>query len=403
MLSFKVLILLFMVWSIQGVGGKPMCDPEDHKYYHTQADTCLQCEECLQGEEAISLEDWNIEHSDPEKGPTECRLCRKCQSGTYSDKRSYKCEPCRNCTLYNQYQVSQCTATSDTVCDGVRPTTPRQNITKTTKLDPEKQHENDDDSNDSITITGMICTTVFVLILILFVYLSLRKFCCNKENERKVDSEVIKSTSSDLSKDVKIDMELDLQPLLQKSCESQFEKKPIELQTLGANPDEMDLLHDTCSSNNKTKQGDLETDGPPEISPTKIQKEGQLSNLNDERLKTDSPQELPQDHPMPATAQTNSRLTEGNLWTISKELVSGHLFLAVARDFKMEEADIEAVKIDNEKYSNVRETSYQMLLLITKKRGKITFHELKNSLQKHDRKVYEKVLIALDQAGSNEP
>lgn len=56
MLSFKVLILLIMVWSIQGVGGKPMCDPEDHKYYHTQADTCLQCEECLQGEEAISLE-----------------------------------------------------------------------------------------------------------------------------------------------------------------------------------------------------------------------------------------------------------------------------------------------------------------------------------------------------------
>lgn len=99
----------------------------------------------------------------------------------------------------------------------------------------------------------------------------------------------------------------------------------------------------------------------------------------------------------------NSRLTEGNLWTISKELVSGHLFLAVARDFKMEEADIEAVKIDNEKYNNVRETSYQMLLLITKKRGKITFHELKNSLQKHDRKVYEKVLIALDQAGLNEP
>lgn len=105
------------------------------------------------------------------------------------------------------------------------------------------------------------------------------------------------------SKDVKIDVEWDLQPLLQKSCESQIEKKPIELQTLGANPDEMDLLHDT-SSNNKTKQGDLETDGPPEISPSKIQKEGQLSNLNDERLKTDSPQELPEDYPVPATAQS---------------------------------------------------------------------------------------------------
>lgn len=106
------------------------------------------------------------------------------------------------------------------------------------------------------------------------------------------------------SKDVKIAMESDLQPLLRKSCEYQIEKKTIELQTLGANPDEMDLLHDTCSSNNKTKQGDLETDGPPEISPTKIQKEGQLSNMNDEGLKTDSTQELPQDHPVPATAQS---------------------------------------------------------------------------------------------------
>lgn len=56
MLILRVLILLIMVWSIQEVGGKPMCDPQDHKYYHTQADKCLQCEKCLQGEEAISLE-----------------------------------------------------------------------------------------------------------------------------------------------------------------------------------------------------------------------------------------------------------------------------------------------------------------------------------------------------------
>lgn len=58
MLSTGVLrmMLFIMVWSIQGVGGKPMCDPEDNKYYHTQADMCLQCEHCLQGEEAISLQ-----------------------------------------------------------------------------------------------------------------------------------------------------------------------------------------------------------------------------------------------------------------------------------------------------------------------------------------------------------
>lgn len=109
------------------------------------------------------------------------------------------------------------------------------------------------------------------------------------------------------SKDVKIDVESDLQPLLRKSCESQIEKKPIELQTLGANQDEMDLLHGN-SSDNKTKHGDLETDGPSDISPSKMQKEGQLSNPNDGRLQTDSLQELPQNHPMPAaTAQLINR------------------------------------------------------------------------------------------------
>lgn len=68
----------------------------------------------------------------------------------------------------------------------------------------------------------------------------------------------------------------------------------------------------------------------------------------------------------------------------------------------MEEVDIEVVKIDNEKYSNVREIFYQMFLLIIKKRGKIIFYELKNLLQKYDRKVYEKVFIVLDQVGLNE-
>lgn len=55
MLSFKVLISI-MVLTIQAVGGKPICDPEDNKYYHLQADKCFSCENCLQGEEAISLQ-----------------------------------------------------------------------------------------------------------------------------------------------------------------------------------------------------------------------------------------------------------------------------------------------------------------------------------------------------------
>lgn len=99
----------------------------------------------------------------------------------------------------------------------------------------------------------------------------------------------------------------------------------------------------------------------------------------------------------------NDTLTVDDLRAVSKELIAKQLFVEVARDFKMEDADIEAVKIDNEKYNNVKETSYQMLLLITKKRGKITFHELKNSLQKHDQEALVKVLYALNRTGLNEP
>ena len=54
--SEMFLMLSIMVWSTLGVGGKPLCDPEENKYYHHQAGTCLQCERCLKGEEVISVE-----------------------------------------------------------------------------------------------------------------------------------------------------------------------------------------------------------------------------------------------------------------------------------------------------------------------------------------------------------
>lgn len=54
----------------------------------------------------------------------------------------------------------------------------------------------------------------------------------------------------------------------------------------------------------------------------------------------------------------NFRFIEGNLWIIFKEFVFGYFFFVVVRDFKMEEVDIEVVKIDNEKYNNVREIFY---------------------------------------------
>lgn len=68
----------------------------------------------------------------------------------------------------------------------------------------------------------------------------------------------------------------------------------------------------------------------------------------------------------------------------------------------MEEEDIQAVKIDCAKENSIKETAYQMLLQIKKKRGKITLQELKSSLQNHGVGVWEKVNKVLHQTGSKE-
>lgn len=68
----------------------------------------------------------------------------------------------------------------------------------------------------------------------------------------------------------------------------------------------------------------------------------------------------------------------------------------------MEEEDIQAVKIDYGKDNSIKETSYQMLLQIKKKRGKITLQELKSSLQNHGVGVWARVNEVLHQTGSKE-
>lgn len=50
------MMFFIMVWSIQGVEGKFMCDLEDYKYYYFQGNMCLQCDKCFLGEEVIFLE-----------------------------------------------------------------------------------------------------------------------------------------------------------------------------------------------------------------------------------------------------------------------------------------------------------------------------------------------------------
>lgn len=93
-------------------------------------------------------------------------------------------------------------------------------------------------------------------------------------------------------------------------------------------------------------------------------------------------------------------LSDKQLNRISKYLAVNNLFTDVARDFGMEEEDIQAVKIDYGKENSIKETAYQMLLQIKKKRGKITLQELKSSLQNHDLGAWEKVHKVLHQTGS---
>uniref|UniRef100_A0A8W8LDD0 TNFR-Cys domain-containing protein n=1 Tax=Magallana gigas TaxID=29159 RepID=A0A8W8LDD0_MAGGI len=378
MLSSGVLrmMLFIMVWSIQGVEGKPMCDPEDHKYYHFQGNMCLQCDKCLPGEEAISLEDWNLERSNPEKGPTECRRCRKCQSGTYSDKRSYKCEPCRNCTLYNQYQVRQCTATSNTVCDGVRPTTPSCYFTRKNKL-------------------------------------------CQSGRNKSSQEVPPGSSESDLNSDVRIDMESeDIVPLLppNSSC-SQSCTKSLELEIHETNLYLEDSHSAGVPADDKDSLHDLDTDGPSGINFSgRIRFYRQWSYPFDEKNKRDYHGVMQKDQPLTAIGQVSKddvsveyrettsilELTDKHLNRISKYLAVRNLFTNVARDFGMEEEDIQAVKIDCAKENSIKETAYQMLLQIKKKRGKITLQELQSSLQNHGVGVWEKVNKVLHQTCSKE-
>eukprot|EP00105_Crassostrea_gigas_P030588 XP_011452957.1 PREDICTED: uncharacterized protein LOC105346168 [Crassostrea gigas] len=418
MLSSGVLrmMLFIMVWSIQGVEGNPMCDPEDHKYYHFQGNMCLQCDKCLPGEEAISLEDWNLEHSNPEKGPTECRPCRKCQPGTYSDKRSYKCKPCRNCTLYNKYQVRQCTATSDTVCDGVRPTTHRPVIISTPK--PNYQHQNEEvkgSINVSIIIGGIVCSTVFAISLVVIGCYFARKNKLCQSGKNKSNQEVPPGSSeSDLNSEFRIDMESeDEKPLLQpnSSC-SQSHTKSFELKIHETNLDLEDSHPAGVSADDKDSLHDLDTDGPSGINFSgRIRFDRQWSYPFDEKNKRDYHEVMQKDQPLTVIDQVSKddvsveyrektsilELADRHLNRISKYLAVGNLFAEVARDLGMEEEDIQAVKIDYGKDNSIKETAYQMLLQIKKKRGKITLQELKSSLQNHGVGVWEKVNEVLHQ------
>lgn len=207
----------------------------------------------------------------------------------------------------------------------------------------------------------------------------------------------------------------DIEPLLQQnsSC-SQSHTKPLELEIRETNPDQVDSHPANLPADDKDSLHDLETDGPSGNFSRRIQFDRQWSYPFDEKNKRDYHGAMQKDQPLTAIDQVSKddesvgntetssilELSDKQLNRISKYLAVNNLFTDVARDFGMEEEDIQAVKIDYGKKNSIKETAYQMLLQIKKKRGKITLQELKSSLQNHDLGAWEKVHKVLHQTGS---
>nr|XP_022326635.1 uncharacterized protein LOC111126363 [Crassostrea virginica]XP_022326636.1 uncharacterized protein LOC111126363 [Crassostrea virginica] len=419
--SEMFLMLSIMVWSTLGVGGKPLCDPEENKYYHHQAGTCLQCERCLKGEEVISVEVWD-KTSDLETGPTECRPCRRCQPGTYSDKRSYKCQPCRNCSLYGQYETSACTSKSDTVCDGVRSTTIRPNHSFTEK--PDHPVSKEEGRKDMLYIAGIVCGTVFILVISLIVVLKIRKPCLQRELCKREDQNHPECMYRNEG-DVLIIENEDSEPLLSAKVTA------LELQNDTSNsscpnkcpsdPNDSSQRDVDCCSNKSaslntshrsrhegfSNELDIETDGAYDCHSVRskflIQRQWsypmderseRIHRASDGKVTPMSPiiQESKDDICIRSVClKENMALDDCQLRIVAKHLVVNRLYREVARDFKLEAPDIEMVKY-NHQNDTVQETSYQMLLKIKQKKERITLGSLRKSVQKHDNTAWNGIL-----------
>ena len=84
-------------------------------------------------------------------------------------------------------------------------------------------------------------------------------------------------------------------------------------------------------------------------------------------------------------------LDDCQLRIVAKHLIVNRLYRDVARDFKLDESDIDTVKFDHQ-YDSVQETSYQMLLMIKKKKERIRLGSLRKSVQKHHNTAWNGIL-----------
>lgn len=83
-------------------------------------------------------------------------------------------------------------------------------------------------------------------------------------------------------------------------------------------------------------------------------------------------------------------IDEKTLHIASKYLVPNRLYLLVAREFRLEEADIEIIKY-NYQNESVQEVSYQMLLKISQTERHMTLDGLRDAVEKHDQQAWENI------------
>ncbi|XP_062576713.1 uncharacterized protein LOC134238599 [Saccostrea cucullata] len=449
-----VKMLFIITWSILGVAAMPRCDPEENVYYHRQADRCFPCDRCYKGEEPIPLEIWKFIW-DLDTGPTECRPCRKCRPGMFSDTRSYNtCQPCKNCTLFNQYEISQCTNKHNTVCDGVKPTTSKRPNPK-----PEGSHEKSDDGLASVYIAGMTCATIFGVVVVVMVCFCIKqrlyKHCKRKENgsrqgglqastENQLNGHIINIPSEEDSDDSLPLLQQDLSTT-HSIIELEETGPPLEIDSiLATSSKELNVCMDgplslsedhppptaAASSGNlvrfeRRESGNLaamstggSTDGEADQEVMemggatntctfsgKIKFDRQWSYPFDEKEERDYKSTTSNSMPISEkvskddlsvgdrSRKGNKVLGEKFLRSASKHLVKDRLYIHIARECGLDEADIEIVKFDHQ-HESVQEISYQMLLRLVRKRG-VTQDVFLKVLRKHDHLALEKVLPLL--------
>ncbi|XP_052076745.1 uncharacterized protein LOC127714737 isoform X2 [Mytilus californianus] len=99
-----------------GLSVAELCLPDDNVYYHTQLETCEKCDSCLRGAGKDRVDVNKKVRWDENYGALTCTPCIPCSNGHYNNRRAFRCQPCKNCSQENRYELLSCTRRQNAVC-----------------------------------------------------------------------------------------------------------------------------------------------------------------------------------------------------------------------------------------------------------------------------------------------